>query len=109
MHQYTVAFSTAGSEAEAQTLAREMVTRGAAACVTIIPKVCSYYKWKGKLCEDTECLLMIKTQANKKAAIETLFKEKHSYDVAELILLPIEGGHQEYLDWIRSSLATEDS
>lgn len=105
MHRYAVAFSTTASESEAQGLARALVTRGAAACVTIIPKVQSYYKWKGKLCEDVEWLLMIKTQADKQAAIEAVLKEMHSYEVPELILLPVDSGRKEYLDWIESSLA----
>ena len=104
MNKYSVALSTAGSESEAQNLARALVARGAAACVTIIPKAVSYYKWQGKLCEETEWLMLIKTSQDKQGLIEEIFRELHSYEVPELLFLPIESGKQEYLDWLAASL-----
>jgi periplasmic divalent cation tolerance protein len=105
MNKYSVALSTAGSESEAHKLARALVDRGAAACVTIIPKAFSYYKWKGDLCDSAEWLMVIKTSPDKQAQIEGLFRELHSYEVPELILLPIEAGKIEYLDWLSATLA----
>ena len=104
MNKYSVALGTAGSELEAQNLARTLVARGAAACVTIIPKAVSYYKWKGELCEEPEWLMIIKTRSDKQLLIEQVLRELHSYQVPELILLPIEAGKQEYLDWLGACL-----
>jgi periplasmic divalent cation tolerance protein len=108
MNKYSVALSTAGSESEAQDLARSLIARGAAACVTIIPKAISYYKWKGDLCEEVEWLMIIKTIPDRQGLIEQIFREMHSYEVPELIMLPIESGKQEYLDWLGASLMANE-
>jgi periplasmic divalent cation tolerance protein len=108
MNKYSVALSTSGSETEAQNLARALVARGAAACVTIIPKAISYYKWKGELCEEVEWLMIMKTTRDRQELIEQIFREMHSYEVPELVLLPIEAGKQEYLDWLDAGLMAND-
>ena len=91
---------TAGTEEEAHKIADRLLTQRKAACVNIVPAVSSVYWWQGKLESDQESLLIIKTRAGLLDEIVSLVKEIHSYDVPEIIALPIVGGNQDYLDWI---------
>jgi len=97
---YTVLFTTTSSSEEAQKIAEVLVNQRKAACVNIVPKVSSLFWWQGKLDSAEESLLIIKTKASQLAGIIRLVKESHSYDVPEIIALPIVGGNQDYLDWI---------
>lgn len=73
------------------------------ACVNIVPKVTSIFLWEGNVCEDTEQLLMIKTiHANTTKVVDKV-KEKHPYDVPEVIFTEIKEGLPDYLDWVRST------
>lgn len=100
-----VVFVTAGSESEAETLARVLVEERLAACVNIVGPMRSIYRWEGKLIDDQEWLLVIKTQAERFSAVETRVKALHSYQVPEVIALPILAGAEDYLRWLRSETA----
>ena len=100
-----VVFVTAGSESEAETLARVLVEERLAACVNIVGPIRSIYRWEGKLIDDQEWLLVIKTQAERFSAVETRVKALHSYQVPEVIALPILAGAEDYLRWLRSETA----
>lgn len=89
---------TAGRE-EAAAIARTLVSEGCAACVNIID-VTSFYRWKGELCEDPEQLLIIKTTRDQSDATISRVRELHSYDLPEMILLPVVGGYLPYLQWL---------
>ena len=91
---------TASSEEEAHKIADGLVTQRKAACVNIVPKVSSVFWWKGKMESEMESLLIIKTRASLLNDIVTLVKEMHSYEVPEVIAMPIIGGNQDYLEWI---------
>merc|ERR1711872_896767 len=97
-------FITCGSKEEATKLARMMVERKLCACVNIIPGVTSVYEWEGKIEEDQEHLLMVKTMSNKVDDLSKFVRENHSYDVAELISFNIDNGNQPYLDWIAKTV-----
>ena len=100
---HCVVYITAGSEAEASTLANSLVSEGLAACVNRIGPMQSTYVWEGKLEQDTEYLLIAKTRL---ALLETLtarIQALHSYSTPEIIALPIVGGSAAYLNWIRQS------
>jgi periplasmic divalent cation tolerance protein len=71
-----------------------------AACVNIVPTVSSWFWWEGKIESDRECLLIVKTKASALEELVGLVREVHSYDVPEIIALPILGGNPDYLDWI---------
>jgi len=94
-----VVFVTA-PEAEAQGLAEVLVREKKAACVNIVPRVRSTYWWQGEIESDDESLLIIKTRLSLLDGLIEVVKETHSYEVPEVIALPILGGNRDYLDWI---------
>ena len=95
----TVVLVTA-SPAEAPALARALVDRRLAACVNIVPAVRSIYRWQDDICDDEESLLVIKTRAERLQQLKAAVAELHSYDVAEVIALPIVDGAPNYLAWL---------
>lgn len=97
MEEHIVVYITAGSAAEAEKLSRGLVESKLAFCVNAIPSVTSTYYWEGKLCIDPEILLIAKTRTEKFDALEKWVRENHSYDVPEVIALPIVKGSQPYL------------
>ena len=103
MNRNVVVFVTA-PEAEAQVLAEVLVREKKAACVNIVPRVRSTYWWQGEIESDDESLLIIKTRTSLLDDLVEVVKETHSYEVPEVIALPILGGNQDYLDWIGSVL-----
>ncbi|MDH4268823.1 MAG: divalent-cation tolerance protein CutA [Dehalococcoidia bacterium] len=91
---------TAGSEEEARKIAKLVVKEKKAACVNIVPGVDSLFRWKGRMDSARESLLLVKTKASLFPEIVSLVKEIHSYEVPEIIALPIIGGSEEYLKWL---------
>lgn len=98
--QYVVVLITVGNEAEAQRIADGLLGSRKAACVNIVKSVQSCFWWQGKLDSATECLLLVKTRARLVEQVVKLVRQLHSYDVPEIIALPIVGGHDGYLKWI---------
>lgn len=95
-----VVFITAGSEQEAQRIAELLVRERKAACVNIVPGVDSLFEWKGKLESARESLLIVKTRASLFLELVAAVKKVHSYEVPEIIALPIVGGNEDYLQWM---------
>jgi periplasmic divalent cation tolerance protein len=93
-------------DTNSKSIATSVINAQLAACVNIIPKVESIYFWEGKLCEDNECLLIIKTTSSCLIKLTELIKELHPYEIPEIISLPIENGYNPYLNWIHSSCKT---
>jgi periplasmic divalent cation tolerance protein len=91
---------TTGSEEEAREIARLLVDEKKAACVNILSEVDSLFRWEGKLQSATENLLLVKTRACLFPEIVELVKGAHSYDVPEIIALPIVAGSEGYLNWL---------
>ncbi|MDR3200849.1 MAG: divalent-cation tolerance protein CutA [Spirochaetales bacterium] len=88
-----------------EALARALVESRAAACVQILPDILSTYWWKGKVETGREVLLVIKTLKSKLPDIEAVLKKEHPYELPELVFLPIQGGLEGYLAWIRQSVS----
>ena len=97
---YIVLFITTATIGEAKRISKALLNQRKVACVNIVPKVSSLFWWQEKLDSAQESLLIIKTKASQLNEIVRLVKELHSYDVPEIIALPIVGGNQDYLEWI---------
>jgi periplasmic divalent cation tolerance protein len=95
-----VVLITVGSEEEARKIARLLVKERKAACVNIVPGVDSLFRWKGKVDSARESLLLVKTRASLFPEIISLVKQIHSYEVPEIIALPIIDGSEDYLKWL---------
>jgi periplasmic divalent cation tolerance protein len=98
-----IVLSTASSEEEAGKIARHLVEHQLAACVNILPRIQSIYRWQGKVEEAQEWLLLIKTTAEKFAAVSAAIRKLHSYELPECIAIPIEDGSPECIEWIAQS------
>ncbi len=98
--ELVVLFITTATAKEAQRISRVLIEQRKAACVNIVPRVSSLFWWQDKLDSAQESLLIVKTKASLLNEIVTLVREIHSYDVPEIIALPIVGGNQDYLEWI---------
>ncbi|XP_043939458.1 protein CutA [Protopterus annectens] len=97
---HSAAFVTCPNDTVAKDIARGIVTKKLAACVNIIPQITSVYEWKGKIEEDVEVLLMIKTRTSKISELAEYVRSVHPYEVAEVISVPIDQGNPPYLKWI---------
>lgn len=97
-------FTTTPNIEEAEDLAKQIVEAKLAACVQILPPIKSYYFWEGKVQNDLEYLLLIKTIEEKYAALETFINNNHSYDVPEIVAVSSEKISQKYLSWINEYL-----
>ena len=92
--------------AEAKKIADKLIKEKLAACVNIVEKVHSVYRWKGKICKESEALCIIKTVKRNFKALEKKIKSMHSYTVPEVIGLPIEIGSEKYLKWVLKETKT---
>ena len=95
-----VVFVTCGSEEEALKIANALVEEHLAACVNLVSPVRSIYRWEGKIWDEKEWLLIIKTQKQRFEELEKKVKSLHSYSVPEIISLPIVEGSSSYLNWL---------
>lgn len=101
---FIVVFITTNSFEEALKIGRTLVEERLAACVNVIPEVFSFYWWEGKVQEDKEALMVVKTTVSSFPALEGRVRELHSYTVPEIIALPIREGYKGYLDWVAGSV-----
>lgn len=95
-----VVFVTVPNEEEGAKLARGLVESRLAACVNMVPKIRSIYSWQGKVCDEQELLLISKTRKSRFDALSEWVRKNHSYEVPEIIAVPIEEGSRQYLDWV---------
>lgn len=96
-----IVFITASSENEAAKIARSLVEARLAGCVNIIKNIRSVYSWEGKIEDETEVLMIAKTQKKLLNPIIKKVKELHSYSVPEIIAMPITEGSEDYLKWLQ--------
>jgi len=98
-----VVYITAPKEEDAARIAQALVKAKLAACVNIVRNIRSIYSWQGKIEDAAEVLMIVKTQKKHFDALSEKVRELHSYDVPEIIALPILKGSDDYLEWIRAS------
>ena len=98
-----IVLTTAGSPEEAEKIARALVEGRLAACVNIVPQIQSIYRWKDKIEQETEWLLIIKTKTNLFESVADAIKELHSYELPECVMLELSSGSERYLNWIREN------
>jgi periplasmic divalent cation tolerance protein len=96
-----IVWVTCGSEEEAVKIAYSLVEDRLAACVNIVSPVRSIYRWEGKIWDEREWILIIKTQKKRFEELEKKVKSFHSYSVPEIISLPIVEGASSYLKWLK--------
>ena len=102
----SVMFVTAASEEQAGLIAHALVGERLAACVNIVSPIRSIYRWNDEVQTDTEHLMVIKTRATLAPKVAARVKELHSYEVPEVIAVPIIAGAKSYLDWVLASTIT---
>lgn len=100
-----VVLSTCESEQEAERMARLLIEKRLAACVNISPKIRSVYRWKDAIEDSAEILLLIKTRRDLFPKIRAEIAAIHSYEIPELIALPVVDGADTYLAWLDRELA----
>jgi periplasmic divalent cation tolerance protein len=103
----TVVMTSVGTEQQAVEISEEMIARRLATCVNIVPCLRSIYRWKGKICEDTEYLLFIKTPLRLFDRVSSAIKELHSYELPEILALSVEATESTFHDWILRMVQAE--
>ena len=101
-----IVLSTAGTPDEASHIARTLVEEQLAACVNIVPGIRSIYAWQGRIHDDQEWMLVMKSDIGHLEALEARLKSLHSYDNPEILVLVPESGSEAYLLWIDATLSS---
>lgn len=101
-------FITATTNEEAKKIANRLLDQKKAACVNIIPQIDSYFWWQGKKELAKEILLIVKSTTPLLNDVIKLVKELHTYELPEIIAIPIVGGNQDYLNWIKEVTAVPE-
>jgi periplasmic divalent cation tolerance protein len=100
MQNHIVIYITTGSISEAKKIGRILVEEKLVACTNIISPIHSIYSWQGKICDDKEALMVLKSKQKLFNQIVKRVEELHSYDVPEIIAIPIIEGSSKYLSWL---------
>ena len=99
---YRLLYVTAETAAEAKAIGRALVEARLAACANVLDGMTPIFRWNGEVREGSEAVLIAKTRSDLVSAATRLIVEAHSYDLPCVVALPIEAGHQPFLDWIGS-------
>lgn len=100
-----IALVTAPDRESGEALARALVEERLAACANLLPGVTSLFRWEGAVQRETEVLLVLKTTSELAPRLTTRVPELHPYDVPEVLVISVAGGHGPYIDWIRDCVA----
>jgi len=100
--QVLVILVTVVNQQDAIRIGEAMVNARLAACANIVSRVQSIYRWKGKVVKAKEALLILKSTKSRYRALEKAIKAIHTYEIPEIIALPVEDGHDRYIGWMRS-------
>jgi periplasmic divalent cation tolerance protein len=100
-----VVLTTLATDAEARALVTALLAARLVACGTLLPGARSIYRWKGSVTEEAEVVVLLKTDASKWEALCAAVRERHPYEVPELLALPVARGLERYLSWLASEVA----
>ena len=100
----SIVLTTLGASVDAGAFARTLVAERLAACVNILPVMASVYRWQGRVEEEREQQLIIKTTADRVEALGARLRELHPYEVPEVLVCRVSGGSDAYLQWLRDSV-----
>lgn len=100
--QFCITLTTAGSDENAQSIIDAVLTKGLAACIQTMA-INSHYVWQGKVCSETEVLMVIKTKKACYAELEQTIVQQHSYQVPQVVQIPFVEGYNPYLAWIEAN------
>jgi periplasmic divalent cation tolerance protein len=98
-----IVLTTLGADADASAIARALVDERLAACVNVLPPMTSTYRWNGRVEEEREQQLVIKTAAARVDALEARLRELHPYEVPEFLVVRVDRGSEAYLSWLAES------
>ena len=101
-----IVLTTIGSEAEGISIAKTLVDEKLAACVNVLPRMISIYRWKGSVEQDREHQIVIKTTADRLAAPEPRLRELHPYELPEFVVIDPAGGGSAYMAWVKESVTS---
>ncbi len=107
MNELMVVLSTCADPDEAERIARVVVSERLAACVQIMPPMRSIYHWQGGLEISSEHLLLMKTSADRFPGLEARIKDLHSYEVPEIVALPVGAVSEQYGAWLLDAIRSE--
>lgn len=102
-----VVLVTCESAAQAESLAEALVGERLAACVNVVGPIRSIYRWQGEIQHESEYLLVIKTAADRMAALDERIRQLHTYETPEILALPVDAGSAGYLDWLLQQVQPE--
>ncbi len=103
-NRFQLVLTTTDSEALADKIARELIERRLAACVNLVGPVQSVYRWEGKVVQSEERLLILKTRVDRFEQVSSAIRELHTYDVPEVLAIPLSAGDERYLSWLADCL-----
>jgi periplasmic divalent cation tolerance protein len=92
--------TSVGTEQQAVEISEELIARRLATCINIVPCLRSIYRWKGKVCEDTEYLLVVKTPRRLFDRVSEAIRELHSYELPEILALPVDAAELAFHEWV---------
>ena len=108
LEEITMVMTSVGTEQQAVEISEELIARRLATCVNIVPCLRSIYRWKGKVCEDTEYLLLVKTPKRLFERVSEAIREFHSYELPEILAVPIAAAESTFHRWILEMVEPSD-
>jgi periplasmic divalent cation tolerance protein len=105
LDKITLVMTSVGTEQQAVEISEELIARRLATCINIVPCLRSIYRWKGKVCEDTEYLLLIKTPEKLFDDVSSAIREFHSYELPEILAMPVTAAEENFHRWVLEMVA----
>ena len=107
LEKISLVMTSVGTEQQAVEISEELIARRLATCINIGPCLRSIYRWKGKVCEDTEYLLLIKTPEKLFEQVSSAIREYHSYELPEILAIPVTAAETNFHQWVLQMVEPE--